>query len=117
MTKEKLFELIKNDNLFWSYNVKSADDISDDLLIEHILIYSDVDVIKALFAVFDDERIRLIWEQRIVPDMRYKRLNVYLGRIFLNIEEIGAFINEKKAAHSRYEKFKRFDAGNEITPS
>lgn len=117
MTKEKLFELIKNDNLFWSYNVASADDISDDLLIEHILIYSDVDVIKALFSAYDDERIKSVWEQRIVPDMRYKRLNVYLGRIFFNIEEIGAFIDEKNAAHSRYEKLKRFDAGHAIAAS
>ncbi|MBU1169802.1 MAG: hypothetical protein KKD44_09595 [Proteobacteria bacterium] len=109
MTKEKLFEIIKNDQLFWSYNVGCAEDISDDLLIEHILIYSDVDVIKALFSVYDHQRIRLVWEQRIITDNRYKRLNVYLGRIFFNIEEIGAFIHEKNAAHSRYDKLKRLD--------
>lgn len=115
MTKENLFEIIKNDNLFWSYDVTSAHDISDDLLIEHILIYSDVDVIKALFTVYDHQRIKSVWEHQIVPDRRYKRLNVYLGKIFFNIEEIGAFLHEKTAAHSRYEKIKRLDTGYEIT--
>jgi hypothetical protein len=117
MTKDKLFELIKNDNLFWSYHVTSADDISDDLLIEQVLIFSDVDVIKALFSVYAVERIRSVWERQIVPDARYRRLNVYLGKIFFNIDDIGTFMDEKNAAHSRYEKLKRFDAGYGITSS
>ncbi len=109
MTKDDLFDMIKNDHLFWSYDVKSGCDVSDDLLIEHVLIYSDVDVILALFGVYGNERVRRAWERRIVPDSRYKRLNVYLGRIFFDIDDIGAFIHEKTAAHSRYETLKRLD--------
>jgi hypothetical protein len=117
MKKETLFELIKNDHLFWSYQVTSAADISDDLLIEHVLIYSDVNVINALFSIYDTDRIRIVWEQRIVPDKRYKRLNVYLGKIFFNIDDIETFMDEKNAAHNRYETLRRVSSGHEITSS
>ena len=113
MTKDDLFDMIKNDHLFWSYDVKSGSDVSDELLIEHVLIYSDVEVIHALFLVYGNDRVRRVWERRIVPDSRYKRLNVYLGRIFFDIEDIGVFIHEKTAAHSRYETLKRFDRERE----
>jgi hypothetical protein len=117
MTKEELFQIIKEDNLFRSYEVSSAENVSDDLMIEHVLVFSDVDVIASLFKVFSHGRIRDVWERRIVPDARYKRLNVYLGRIFFGIEDIGSFIHEKTEANSRYGKLERLVAGHEISPS
>ncbi len=107
MTKKDLFEKIKNDNIYWSYKGNSASDICDSVFMEHILIYSDVDEIKDLFFVFPFAQIKKIWDENIVPDTRFQKLNYYLAKFFFNIEDPVNYIKEKQRLNSRYEKLKR----------
>lgn len=41
--KAYLFRKLKEENSFWSYDVSKMDAISDEALIEHVLLYHDID--------------------------------------------------------------------------
>ena len=110
--KEKLLKKLINENILWSYDPSAASDISDSILIEHTLIYADVEEIKELFLIFDKERIERVWENKIIPDNRYIRLNYYLGKFFFNIKDVQTYIKQKSIMHSRYEKIRRISAEN-----
>ncbi|RKY90317.1 MAG: hypothetical protein DRQ13_12775 [Ignavibacteriae bacterium] len=110
--KKNLLKKLINENIFWSYDRAVPSDISDSILIEHTLIYADVKEIKELFLIFNIEKIKRVWESRIIPDNRFLRLNYYLGKFFFNIENVQNYIKEKSIKNSRYEKIKRISAEN-----
>ncbi len=110
--KEKLLKKLINENIFWSYDTSAALDISDSIFIEHTLLYSDVEEIKELFLIFSPEKIKKVWENKIIPDNRYFRLNYYLGKFFFNIEDVKNYIKEKSIINSRYEKIRHISAKN-----
>jgi len=98
--------------VIWSYDTAAASDIPDSILIEHTLIYADVEEIKELFLIFNKEKIQKVWENKIIPDNRYLRINYYLGKFFFNIKDVKNFIKEKSIINSRYEKIRRISAEN-----
>jgi hypothetical protein len=110
--KEKLLKKLINENVFWSYDTAAASDISDSILIEHTLIYSDVEEIKELFLIFSPEKIKKVWENKIIPDNRCLRLNYYLAKFFFNIRDVQTYIKEKSITNSRYEKIRRISTEN-----
>lgn len=107
MNKKELFDKLKSQNIFWSYDVKTSNDISDSIFIEHVLIYADVDEIKDLFKIYDKKEIIRIWNERIIPDERFRRLNYYLSRYFFDIDNFETYLRENSKINSRYEKLKR----------
>jgi hypothetical protein len=58
-------KLIMN-RVFWSYADIKADDISDDILIEKVLIYLDIEDINSLFLLYPSKTIREIWIKEIL---------------------------------------------------
>lgn len=108
MTKKQFFLKLKKQNIFWSYDTSSI--LTDEIIIEQTLIYADVADIQNLFSIFKLAEIKKVWEQKIVPDSRYRKLNYYLGKIFFNINNIDAFLNKKSLLNSRYEKIRKLTA-------
>ena len=106
MNKIELYTKLKNEGIFWSYD-KSAEYLSDNLLIEHTLVWADVPDIIQLFKIFDFELIKDVWNRKIVPDERYFKLNVYLAFIYFSIKEPYSYIAETAKKYSRYEMLKR----------
>jgi REP element-mobilizing transposase RayT len=85
-TKREFFRTIRDKGLFWSY----AQDIEYDagkkkLLIETVLKYADLADIRRLFNLFGKRDIKLVWETVLKPDVRFKKLNYFLARIFFNL--------------------------------
>lgn len=108
MTKKELYSKLKKQNIFWSYDTSSV--LSDKVIIEQTLIYADVEDIQALFSIYKLEEIKQVWDQKIIPDVRYFKLNYYLGKLFFNISNINAYLKKKSLVNSRYEKLKKFIA-------
>lgn len=104
MTKRELYSKLKKQNIFWSYDTSSV--LSDSIIIEQTLIYADVEDIQALFSIYKLEEIKQVWDQKIVPDVRYFKLNYYLGKLFFNISNINAYLKKKSLVNSRYEQIK-----------
>jgi hypothetical protein len=108
MTKKELFLKLKKQNIFWSYDTSSV--LSDEVIIEQTLIYGDVDDILSLFSIYGQIKIKEVWDEKMVPDTRYIKLNYYLGKFFFNIKNINLYLKKNSLANSRYERIKRLTA-------
>jgi hypothetical protein len=54
--RKELFRKLKKENCFWSYDVSKMKSISDEALIEHVLMYLDIADIDKLFELFGYKR-------------------------------------------------------------
>ena len=87
--KEKLFERLKQNGIFWSYDrAISFRDMPDGIFIEHTLKYADFDDIVELLALYGKKFVFGVWEKELRNDLRFKKLNLFLARVFfgMNIE-------------------------------
>ena len=92
--------------IFWSYN-KNAQ-LSDEIVIEHTLLYADIPFLNDLFVFFDKKNIQEVWEKRILTDLRYPKLNYFLAVIYFEIKNPKKFIKEKQQQNKRYDAIKGF---------
>lgn len=72
-TKTCLFEMLKRERAFWSYDISSlhADDIADEQLIALTMRYLDLPEIDMLFEIFSFQRIKKAWMTLLVPQGEY----------------------------------------------
>ena len=101
--KERLFEALKARGYFWSYDSKVLlEEVGDDVFIEHAMKYADFDDIRLLFSLYDKERLFFVWERDLKNDLRFKKLNLLLARVFFGMDVEadfftgGAFERERK---------------------
>lgn len=92
MDKKTLAYQLKDLGAFWSYSKDSLFNISDDLLIEETLRWGDVGEIKAIFQLFSKDKVKVVWENYLVPDRSIYPHNYYLALIFFNIEEPNKYL-------------------------
>ena len=100
-----LFEKLKNRGVFWSY-AKSITflDSGDNVLCEYTLKYGEFDDLKTLFFIYEESLIKEVWEEKLVSDVRFKKLNLFLARVFFGMDiESEHFTGSKNA---RFEKFR-----------
>ena len=95
MSKQKITTYLIQHNHLWSYDAGQVKNLPDSILIEHALLYCDVEGLLLLFESFDKEDIRYVWEQKIVPHRRYHKLNFYLGLFFFRIKNIRHFLEQR----------------------
>ena len=117
--KKNLIASLIRSNAFWSYDKYyiNSESVKDNLLIELVLKYADVNEIKQLFTLFPQNNIQEIWEKRLIPDEQLYKLNFYLGSCFFNIPNVKKHIKEKSKTYSRYEILKKLASRNEISIS
>ena len=85
--KERLFEKLKIKGIFWSYAIStSLRDLGDEIFIEHTLKYADFDDIVELFGLYGRKRIFSIWDKELKNDLRFKKLNLFLARVFFKMD-------------------------------
>lgn len=106
MTREELLQRLIVNKAFWSYDTKTSK-FNDEIIIEHCLIWGDVEDIKALFEIFDFEKIKQVWTERVIPRDIYEKDNYYLGRIFFEIENIEEYIEINSKKYCRFERIKQ----------
>ncbi len=111
--RETLLQHLAARNVFWSYDPQMLHAIPDGLLVEHALMYADVDDLKLLFCAFSPVFIREIWETRLVPHQRNHKINCYLGTFFFQIPDVRTFLNERIVAYPRLERLKLLAAADE----
>ena len=69
--KQQLIGLLKEEQCFWSYSPDSIDNISDDILIEKVLLYLDMPQIDTLFQLYPYKKIKQVWLDRLIPQLDY----------------------------------------------
>ena len=65
--RQQLFRKLKKENCFWSYDLSKMKYISDEALIEHVLLYLDIDDINKLFPLFGYKKVKRVWLDRVAP--------------------------------------------------
>ena len=65
--RKQLFRKLKKENCFWSYDVSKMMSISDESLIEHVLLYLDIEDINQLFQLFGYKKVKRVWLDRVAP--------------------------------------------------
>jgi len=105
MTKHELYRKLADEGLFWSYD-NSGEYLSDGLLIEHCLLYGEVEDLRELFRLFERDELIDVWNKQVVPDARFEKLNFYLATIWFDIDNAKQYIKENALKYSRYERIK-----------
>ena len=100
-----LFNILRDKGIFWSYSKTIIyEEAGDNLFIEYLYKYGDFDDIKLAFTLFGKRVMKKVWEERLVSDQRFKKLNFMIARIFLGMKIESNYFEEVKNA--RFEKFK-----------
>jgi len=107
MTKENLFNKLRDKGIFWSYSKEiSYEEAGDKLFLEYLLKYGDFDDLILAFSFYKKEFIKSVWEERLTDDKRFIKLNLMLARVFFGMDVESSYFKEVKNA--RFEKFKMF---------
>jgi hypothetical protein len=92
-------KLIRN-KVFWSYADVKAEDISDEILIEKVLIYLDIEDINLLFLIYPFKVIRKVWQEEIlIQDPLYHSLNLLLAFLYFHIKSPEKYIQKISHRH------------------
>jgi hypothetical protein len=98
--KVQLADKLISNKVFWSYADVKADDISDEILIEKVLIYLDIEDINSLFLIYPHKIIRDIWRKEIViQDPLYHSLNLLLAFLYFHIKSPEKYIQKNSHKH------------------
>ena len=75
-------------------------DISDEALIEHVLIHLDIDDINKLFSCYGYNKVKREWLYRVAPlGERYRSLNVFLAWYYFGAKRPEAYVKGIETRH------------------
>lgn len=98
--RDELFRKLKENNCLWSYDVSKMEDISDDALIEHVMLYLDIPDIDKLFLLFAYKKVKRVWLDRVAPlGERFRVYNVLYAWYYFGAKRPEAYI---KSIETRY---------------
>lgn len=98
--RKDLFRKLKKEHCFWSYDPASVTSISDELLIELVMMHLDLDDIDKLFWIFPKKKVKQCWLERLVPQGdRLYPMNVLFAIYYFKIKRPNAYV---KAMGTRY---------------
>ncbi len=96
-SKDRLVNMLLSKSRLWSYDIKNADTIPDDLLIEKTLQYLDIKDINLLFSIYSNTRIKQVWLKQLVPQGSYlAKLNALLAWMYFDIKKPESYLKNKE---------------------
>jgi REP element-mobilizing transposase RayT/transposase-like protein len=103
--KVELFNKLRDKGIFWSYSkALTYDKAGEKLLIEYLYKYGDFSDISLGFKLFGKRVMKQIWEEKLVSDQRFIKLNLMIARVFLGMDIEASYF--KGVKNARFEKFK-----------
>ena len=83
-----LIERLKQDNCLWSYNHDSIQSIPDDMLVELVMLYLDIDDINLLFSIMTRKQVKRAWIENVVAQgERYYQMNTFYAWYYFNAKK------------------------------
>ncbi|MFZ6013296.1 MAG: hypothetical protein ACOYXT_23345 [Bacteroidota bacterium] len=93
---------------YWSYAPIDPFEISDENLIEAVLIHGNDPLKYRLFKLFSKQKIRRVWEQKlIIQDSRLHGLNRKIATEWFHLRNPEHHIQQ---AYKKYNLYDRFSA-------
>ena len=91
--KPYLIEKLKQEHCLWSYDNGSIHDMPDDVLIELVMLYLDIDEINMLFKVFSYKEMKRAWIENVVAQgERYYNLNYFFAWYYFHAKRPRSYV-------------------------
>lgn len=98
--RQQLFRKLKAENCFWSYDVSKMKSISDESLIEYVLLYLDIDDIDKLFLLFGYKKVKRVWLDRVAPQGEmFRPFNVLYAWYYFGAKRPEAYVKSIETRH------------------
>lgn len=95
LLKRELFDKLLEYKAFWSYDLQSVASVSDETLIENVLLHLDLEEISILFKLFPIRKIKRIWKERMLRrEPLYHNLNILYAFLFFRIKDPDRYIRQ-----------------------
>lgn len=91
--KQYLIKRLKDANAFWSYDQDSIKDVPDNILVESVMLYLDLDDINKLFDLYSFRQVKKAWIENVVAQgERYYVLNKFFAWYYFGMKKPGAYV-------------------------
>ena len=91
--KPYLIVQLKEQHCLWSYESSSIEDIPDDVLVELVMLYLDIDEINMLFRLFDYKTVKRAWIENVVAQgERYYNLNYFFAWYYFHAKRPRSYV-------------------------
>ena len=98
--RQQLFRKLKKENCFWSYDLSKMKYISDEALIEHVLLYLDIDDINKLFPLFGYKKVKRVWLDRVAPQGEmFRTFNILYAWYYFGAKRPEAYVKSIETRH------------------
>ena len=102
VNKKLFFKHLQKENAFWSNDPASVslENMNDDLFIEKVMLYLDIDDINRLFSIYPKSTIKKVWQTRLCPlDPYYNGLNRLFAYMYFDIKNPDRYIKTQCTKH------------------
>ena len=91
--KSFLIDRLKQQHCLWSYENDSVQDIPDDVLVELVMLYLDIEEIDLLFQLFDYKKVKQAWIENVVAQgERYYNLNYFFAWYYFHVKRPRSYV-------------------------
>lgn len=98
--RQQLFRKLKKEHCFWSYDVSKMESISDEALIEHVMLYLDIEDIDKLFSLFGYKKVKRVWLDRVAPQGEmFRCFNILYAWYYFGAKRPEAYVKSIETRH------------------
>ena len=91
--KPYLIERLKQENCLWSYNQDSVKDMSDDVLVELVMLHLAIDEINLLFRMLPYVEVKRAWLENVVAQgERFYQMNIFFAWYYFHAKRPQSYI-------------------------
>lgn len=104
LKKTELAQQLLKIKAFWSYANVSAQNISDDELIEKVFIYLDLKDIAKLFELYPRNYVQKTWKEKLAVQGDYLfNLNVMIALYYFDIRQPEKYLKKIEREHIKHQ--------------
>ena len=104
LQKTELAQQLLKAKAFWSYANVSAQNISDDELIEKVFIYLDLKDIAKLFELYPRNYVQKTWKEKLAVQGDYLfNLNVMIALYYFDIRQPEKYLKKIEKEHIKHQ--------------
>ena len=91
--KSYLIKRLKHEHCLWSYNQDSVKDMSDDVLVELVMLHLDIDEINLLFRMLPYAEVKRAWLENVVAQgERFYQMNVFFAWYYFHAKRPQSYV-------------------------
>ena len=88
-----LIKKLKQQHCLWSYESDSVQDIPDDMLVELVMLYLDIEEINLLFRLLPYKTVKRAWIESVVAQgERYYNLNYFFAWYYFHAKQPRSYV-------------------------